>query len=65
MLRKLIVCGLLGSFLLATVGCGDRNPGVVMPKGEIPLPKDGPVAAGAGGKKAQPVNAPKGASAAQ
>jgi hypothetical protein len=58
MLRKLIVCGLLGPFLLAAAGCGDRNGGAVIPKETIPLP-DPPVAGGAGAKKGQPPPAPK------
>ncbi len=47
MLKKLFACGLLGPLLLATAaGCSGRQGEVEMPKGEIPLPKDGPKAAG-------------------
>jgi hypothetical protein len=66
MVRKLIACLLLGPIVLVVAaGCADRKGSAVIPKEEIPLPKEGPVAGGTGAKQAQPSPAPKGSSSAQ
>jgi hypothetical protein len=52
--RQVIVLGLGGLLLWGCVGCSAKKADVEIPTSEIPLPKQGPVAAPAG---PQPGNA--------
>jgi hypothetical protein len=54
-MRRILIAGLTGLFLLGTaavIGCGSDEKAQI-PDKMIDLPKEGPIAAGAGGKGKQ------------
>jgi hypothetical protein len=55
MFRFVCASVLVGLILAAAVsGCSEQNKETKVPDKEIPLPKEGPMPAGAGGKAVQP-----------
>jgi hypothetical protein len=56
-MKRSVCAGLLAGLLVAA-GCADRKKSGEPPKEMIPLPKDGPTAAGTAGKDGKPAAPP-------